>query len=60
MEDISWMEEDIVECTLNIPFSNTSSVDMVGFLDPHKVVARRSAFPVIENAQNEGVLEMRT
>jgi hypothetical protein len=30
MEDISWMEEDIVE--------STSNVGMVGFVDPHKVV----------------------
>jgi hypothetical protein len=52
MEDISWMEEDIVECTPTIPFSNTSSVGMTNFVDPHKVVAR--------NAQNEGVLEVRT
>jgi hypothetical protein len=39
MEDISWMEEDIVECTLTIPFFNTFSVGMIGFIDPHKVVA---------------------
>jgi len=29
-------------------------VDMVGFVDPHKVVARRSAFLAFPNAQNGG------
>jgi hypothetical protein len=38
MEYISWMEEDIVECTPTIPILNTFSVGMVGFVDPHKVV----------------------
>ncbi len=52
MEDISWMEEDIVECTPTIPFLNTSSVGMISFVDPHKVAPR--------DAQNEGVLEVRT
>jgi len=33
------MEEDIVECTPTIPFSNTSSVGIVVFANPHKVVA---------------------
>ncbi len=49
MEDISWMQEDIVECTPTIPFSSTSNVSMVVFVDPHKVVAQRSAFLVLEN-----------
>jgi hypothetical protein len=60
MENISWMEEDIVECILTIPFSSTSSVSMAGFVDPHKVVAQRSVFQVLGNAQNEGVSKMRT
>jgi len=59
MEDISWMEEDIVECTPTIPFFSTSSVGMVGFVDPHKVVAWRNAFIVFGNAQNDVVLEAK-
>ncbi len=46
MEDISWMEEDIVE--------STSNVGMVGFVDPHKVV-RNIAFLIFENVRNECV-----
>jgi hypothetical protein len=60
MEDISWMEEDIVESTPTIPFLSTSNVGMVGFVDPHKVVVRRSAFPILGNAQNECVSKVRT
>jgi hypothetical protein len=60
MKDISWMEEDIVECTPTIPFSNTSSVGIVVFVNPHKVVAQRSAFRVLGNVQNDGVLKVRT
>ncbi len=60
MEDISWMEEDIVESTPTIPFLNTFSVGMVGFVDPHKVVVWRSAFQILGNAQNECVSEVRT
>jgi hypothetical protein len=37
MDDISWME-DIVESTPTIPFLSTSSVGMVGFVNPHKIV----------------------
>jgi len=59
MEDISWLEEDIVECTPTIPFSKTSSVGMVGFVNPHKVFVRRNAFPILGNVQNEGVSEVR-
>jgi len=33
---------------------------LVGFVDAHKVVAQKNAFPVFGNAQNEGVLEVRT
>jgi hypothetical protein len=38
MENISWMEDNIVECTPTIPFFSTSNVGMVGFVNPHKVV----------------------
>jgi hypothetical protein len=60
MEIISWMEEYIVECTPTIPFSKISSVGMASFVHPHKIVARRSAFLVFENVQNEGVSKVRT
>ncbi len=60
MEYISWMEEDIVECTPTIPILNTFSVGMVGFVDPHKVVIWKNAFIVLGNAQSDGVLEGRT
>ncbi len=61
MEDISWMKKTLLSAHLpTIPFLNTSNVDMAGFLNPHKVVVQRSAFPILGNAQNEGVLEVRT
>jgi hypothetical protein len=60
MENISWMEEDIVECIPTIPFSSTSSVGVTGFVDPHKVVAQRSVFQVFGNVQNECVSKVRT
>ncbi len=33
---------------------------LVGYVDAHKVVAQKNAFPVLGNAQNEGVSEVRT
>ncbi len=51
MENISWMEEDIIECTPTIPFSKISSVGMASFVNPHKIVARRNAFLVFGNVQ---------
>jgi hypothetical protein len=54
------MEEDIVECIPTIPFSNTSSVGVTGFVDPHKVVAQGSVFQVFGNVQNECVSKVRT
>jgi hypothetical protein len=59
MENISWMEEDIVECTPSIPFSKTSSVGMANFVDPHKIVVRRSTFLVLGNIQNENISKVR-
>jgi hypothetical protein len=59
MEDVSWMEEDIVERTPTIPFLNTSSVVIIGFVNLHKVVAQRNAFLVFGNAQNEGVSKLK-
>jgi hypothetical protein len=59
MEDISWLE-DIVESTSTIPFLNTCNVGMVGFVDPHKVVVHKNAFPVLANVQNECVSDVKT
>jgi hypothetical protein len=52
MEDILWIE-DIVKITHITPFFNTTNVGMVGFVDPHKVLSLRSAFPMFASAQNE-------
>jgi len=32
---------------------------MVVFVNPHKVVVQRNAFPVLGNVQNDGVLQLR-
>jgi hypothetical protein len=32
---------------------------MVVFVNPHKVVARRNAFPILGNVQNDGVSKVR-
>jgi len=55
-----WRKTLLSAHPLTIPFLNTSNVDMAGFLNLHKVVVRRSAFPVLGNVQNEGVLEVKT
>ncbi len=49
-----------MECTPTIQFSSTFNVGMVVFADPHKVVAQRSAFLVLGNVLNDGVLKVRT
>jgi len=33
---------------------------MANFVNAHKVVAQRSAFTILQNAHNDGVLEVRT
>jgi hypothetical protein len=43
MEDVLWIE-DIVGSTPSPRVLTNSIVDMVGFMDPNKVVARRNAF----------------
>jgi hypothetical protein len=48
------MNWDIVEKTKAPPFFTNSRVDTVGFVDPHKMVVRRSAFSTLSNAQNGG------
>jgi hypothetical protein len=48
VEEILWIE-DIVESTQAPPFLTNSKVDMVNFVDPHKLVAKRntiSAFAI--------------
>jgi hypothetical protein len=51
---------DIVKCRPTIPFLSTSSVDIIGFVNLHKVVAQRNAFSIFGNAQNEGVSKVKT
>ncbi len=58
MEKILWIE-NIVESTPITSFFSTSSVDMVGFVNPHKVVAQRIAFKNFANAQNGNVSKMK-
>jgi hypothetical protein len=41
-----WIEDTVVAP----PFWTNFRVDMVGFMDPHKVVVRRSAFLAFRNA----------
>jgi hypothetical protein len=43
MKEMLWIE-DIVESTQAPPFFTNSKVDMVSFVDPHKLVAKRNAF----------------
>jgi len=51
MEDMLWIE-DIVGSTPSPSILTNSRVDMVGFMDPHKVVVRRNAFLTFPSAQN--------
>ncbi len=52
MKDILWME-DIVEYTPTPPFYINFRIDMTGFVDPHKMIPRRSAFSALSSARNE-------
>ncbi len=36
--------EDIVQSTPSLPFLTHSKVDMVDFVNPHKVIAKKNAF----------------
>jgi hypothetical protein len=49
IEDISWIE-DVVECTPIILFINNFTNDVVGFVNPHKVIVQRNAFSTLANA----------
>ncbi len=55
MEEMLWIE-DIVESPSALPFRTNYKVDMVGFVYPHKVVAR-SAISTFWNAWNGVELE---
>ncbi len=48
-----WIE-NILESTLAPPFLTNSRVDMVGFVNLHKVVAKRNAFSAFPSARNRG------
>jgi hypothetical protein len=52
MKDMLWIE-NIVGNTLTLPFLTNFRVDMVRFVNPHNLVARRSAFSTFPSAQNE-------
>jgi hypothetical protein len=56
MEDMLWIE-DIVEGTPTPQFFTNFKVGMLGFVNLHKVVARRNAFSAFPSAQNEGELK---
>jgi hypothetical protein len=44
-----WIQ-DIVESTLVLSFFINLKIDMVGFMHPHKVVARKNIFLVFPSA----------
>jgi hypothetical protein len=52
MEETLWIES-LVESTQAPPFWINSRIDMVGFVDLHKVIVR-SAFLALPSAQNGG------
>jgi hypothetical protein len=56
MEDMLWIE-DIVDSTPTLQFFTNFKVDMVGFVNFHKVIARRNAFLAFPSAQNGGELK---
>ncbi len=51
-----WIE-DIVDSTPTLQFFTNFKVDMVGFVNFHKVIARRNAFSALSSAQNGGELK---
>jgi hypothetical protein len=51
-----WIE-DIVVSTSTSPLFTNSRVNMIGFVDLHKVVARRNAFSTFPSAWNRVELE---
>ncbi len=54
-----WIE-NIVESIYTTPFFSTSNVEMVEYVDPQKVVAKKkNNVATLESEQNENVLKMR-
>jgi hypothetical protein len=53
MEGMLWIE-DIVKSTPALPFLINSRADMVNFMDPYKMVAKKIAFSSFPSAWNEG------
>jgi hypothetical protein len=51
-----WIE-NIAKSILALLFLTNSKVDMIHFVNPYKVVARRSAFSACLSAWNGGELE---
>jgi len=56
MKEMLWIE-DIVESTQAPSFLTNSKVDMVGFVNPHKVVAKNNALKTLPNIGNGGELD---
>ncbi len=44
------LKHNVVEFTPTILFMNHFTIDVVGFVNPHKVVVQRSAFSTLANA----------
>ncbi len=53
-----WIE-DIVKRTPTPPFLTNSRIDMVGFVNPHKVVAKNNALKTLPNIGNGGEFDGR-
>jgi hypothetical protein len=47
--DMLWIE-DVVENTIALPFLTNSRVDVLSYVDPHKVVVRRNTFSALPSA----------
>jgi hypothetical protein len=45
--------EDTVEITPTPPFYINFRIDMTGFVDHHKMIARKRAFSALSSARNE-------
>jgi len=51
-----WIE-DIVKSTPSLPFFTNFTINMVGFVNPYKPVAKRNVISTFSSPQNEGELE---
>jgi hypothetical protein len=59
MKNMLWIEDN-VESTSTLPFLTNYRVDMVGFVDLHKVVVKKITFSTFLNAWNEVELKNGT